>query len=309
MKIKRAIILGAGYGTRLRPITLKIPKPLIKINGVTLLENSIKLLSSLGVKHIIVNAYYLHKEIIKFVKGKKFSFKIDVTVEKKKILNTGGGILNASKKFKKQPFFVLNPDTLWDLKKYKKEFRKLEKLYFKNKKPTMLLVSKKKSFDRSFKGDFNLNSKNEILREKNNKFIFIGAQIINRSVFKKRKIKPFSMNKVWDDLIKNKALVGVVSRQKIFHKKNSYDQSFNGDFNINSKKEILRQKNNRFIFTGAQIIDRSIFKKRKIKPFSINQIWDELIKNKNLLGVLSGNKFFHINNYKIYKKLNKKVIG
>jgi hypothetical protein len=75
----------------------------------------------------------------------------------------------------------------------------------------MLLVSKKKSFDRSFKGDFNLNSKNEILREKNNKFIFIGAQIINRSVFKKRKIKPFSMNKVWDDLIKKKNLLGVIS--------------------------------------------------------------------------------------------------
>ena len=217
MKIKRAIILGAGYGTRLRPITLKIPKPLIKINGVTLLENSIKLLSSLGVKHIIVNVHHLHRQIIKFVKGKKFSSKVDVAVEKKKILNTGGGILNASKKFKKQPFFVLNPDTLWNLKKYKKEFRKLEKLYFKNKKPTMLLVSKKKSFDRSFKGDFNLNSKNEILREKNNKFIFIGAQIINRSVFKKRKIKPFSMNKVWDDLIKEKNLLGVVSRKKFFH--------------------------------------------------------------------------------------------
>ena len=217
MKIKRAIILGAGYGTRLRPITLKIPKPLIKINGVTLLENSIKLLNSLGVKHIIVNAHHLHRQIIKFVKGKKFSSKVDVVVEKKKILNTGGGILNASKKFKKQPFFVLNPDTLWNLKKYKKEFRKLEKLYFKNKKPTMLLVSKKKSFDRSFKGDFNLNSKNEILREKNNKFIFIGAQIINRSVFKKRKIKPFSMNKVWDDLIKERNLLGVVSRKKFFH--------------------------------------------------------------------------------------------
>ena len=95
----------------------------------------------------------------------------------------------------------------------------------------------------------------------------------------------------------------------LVHKKNSYDQSFKGDFNLNSKKEILRQKNNRFIFTGAQIIDRSIFKKRKIKPFSMNKVWDELIKNKSLLGVLSGNKFFHINNYKIYKKLNKKIIG
>ena len=139
-----------------------------------------------------------------------------MVVEKKKILNTGGGILNASKKFKKQPFFVLNPDSPWDLKKYKKEFRKLEKLYFKNKKPTMLLVSKKKSFDRSFKGDFNLNSKNEILREKNNKFIFIGAQIINRSVFKKRKIKPFSMNKVWDDLIKERNLLRGLSAAKNF---------------------------------------------------------------------------------------------
>jgi len=216
MKVKKAIILGAGFGKRMRPITKKIPKPLIKINGVTLLENSIKFLNSLGVKHIIVNTHHLHKEIVNFVKRKRFSSKVNVVVEKRKILDTGGGILNASKKFKKQIFFVLNPDTLWR-RGYKNEFRKLEKLYFKNKKPTMLLVSKNKSYDRSIKGDFNLNSKNEILRQKNNKFIFTGAQIINRSVFKKRKIKPFSMNKVWDDLINNKELIGVASRQKFFH--------------------------------------------------------------------------------------------
>ncbi len=216
MKIKKAIILGAGFGKRMRPITKKIPKPLVKINGITLLENSIKFLASLGVKHIIVNAHYLHKEIINFVKGKRFYSKVNVIVEKRKILDTGGGILNASRKFKKQIFFVLNPDTLWRIG-YKKEFRKLEKVYKKNKKPTMLLVSKSKSYDRSFKGDFNLNSKNEILRQKNNKFIYTGAQIINRSIFKKRKIKPFSMNKVWDDLIKDKELIGVASKQKFFH--------------------------------------------------------------------------------------------
>ncbi len=216
MKVKKAIILGAGFGKRMRPITKKIPKPLVKINGVTLLENSIKFLNSLGVKHIVVNAHHLHKEIVNFVKRKRFSSKVNVVVEKRKILDTGGGILNASKQFKKQIFFVLNPDTLWR-RGYKNEFRKLEKVYLKNKKPAMLLVSKSKSYDRSFKGDFNLNSKNEILRQKNNKFIFTGAQIINRSVFKKRKIKPFSMNKVWDDLIKNKELIGVASRQKFFH--------------------------------------------------------------------------------------------
>ena len=104
MKIKKGIILGAGFGKRMRPITKTIPKPLITINGITLLENSIKFLSSLGVKNIIINTHHLHKKIADFIKRKKFSSKVKVVIEKKKILNTGGGILNASKKFKKQPF-------------------------------------------------------------------------------------------------------------------------------------------------------------------------------------------------------------
>ena len=71
MKVKKAIILGAGFGKRMRPIT-KIPKPLIKINSVTLLENSIKFLNTLGVKHIIINTHHLHKKIVNFVKEKIF---------------------------------------------------------------------------------------------------------------------------------------------------------------------------------------------------------------------------------------------
>lgn len=216
MKIKKAIVLGAGFGKRMHPITKKIPKPLVKINNTTLLENSIKFLTSIGINHIVINAHFRHKQISDFIRKKKFSTKIDLIIEKRKILNTGGGILNASKKFKKRTFFVLNPDTLWR-KEYKNEFRKLEKIYQKNKKPIMLLVSKSKSYDKSLKGDFNLNSDNEILKQKNNKFIFTGAQIINRSVFKYKKIKPFSMNKVWNDLIKNKDLIGIKSKQKFFH--------------------------------------------------------------------------------------------
>ena len=115
MKIKKAIILGAGFGKRMYPLTKKIPKPLVKVRGVTLLENSIKFLESLGIKHIVINTHHLHKDIIKFVKKKKFKLKVRIVIEKGKILDTGGGILNASKKFKKQVFFVLNPDTIWRL--------------------------------------------------------------------------------------------------------------------------------------------------------------------------------------------------
>ncbi len=216
MKIKKAIILGAGFGKRMHPVTKKIPKPLVKIKNKTLLGNSINFLISLGVKHIIINTHYLHNQIYNFLKKEKFSCKIDLVFEKRKILNTGGGVLNASKKFKKHAFFVLNPDTLWR-KEYKKEFKNLEKIYKKNKKPLMLLVPKNLSFDKSFKGDFNLNSKKEVLRKRNNQLIFTGAQIITRSVFKSKKIIPFSINKTWDSLIKRKDLLGIISKQKFLH--------------------------------------------------------------------------------------------
>ena len=90
-------------------------------------------------------------------------------------------------------------------------------------------------------------------------------------------------------------------------KKKSYDKSFKGDFNLNLKSEILREKNNKYIFTGAQIINRKVFKKIKIKNFSMNKVWNDLIKKQKLLGIVSKQKFFHINDYKIYKKLKKKL--
>ena len=69
MKIKKAIILGAGFGKRMYPITKKIPKPLVKIRNKTILENTINFLISLGVKHIVINTHYLHNKISNFVKN------------------------------------------------------------------------------------------------------------------------------------------------------------------------------------------------------------------------------------------------
>ena len=72
MKINTALILCAGYGKRLNPLTLDIPKPLLEINEITLLENTINLLQDLGIKKIILNTFYLKKKIYKFIKKKDF---------------------------------------------------------------------------------------------------------------------------------------------------------------------------------------------------------------------------------------------
>ena len=214
MNIEHGMILAAGLGKRMQPLTLKIPKPLLEINNISLLERAINLLVSHGVKEISINVHYLPNQIKSFINKKKFQAKISISNEED-LLDTGGGVLKGTQNFGDKPFFVINPDTIWS-KDYLEELKSLETFYFKNNKPTLLLVNKKASIDTSFSGDFNLNNK-QISKDNENQFIFTGLQIINRSVLIDEKSKVFSMNKIWNKLIKEKKLQGLESNQKFYH--------------------------------------------------------------------------------------------
>ena len=156
MKIKTTLILCAGYGKRLNPLTLENPKPLLKINEITLLENCINLIQFLGIKKVIINTFYLKEKIEKFINMKKFDLDIKIIDDGKKILNTGGGILNMMNSTNDSDFLILNPDTVWN-KNYVETIQLMEKFYFsKQIKNILLLVNKKISFDKKLKGDFNL---------------------------------------------------------------------------------------------------------------------------------------------------------
>ena len=114
MKINTALILCAGYGKRLNPLTLEKPKPLLKINEITLLENCINLIEFLGIKKVIINTFYLKEKIENFISVKKFDLDIKIIDDGKKILNTGGGILNMMNSSNESDFLTLNPDTVWN---------------------------------------------------------------------------------------------------------------------------------------------------------------------------------------------------
>ena len=215
MSIKHGMILAAGLGKRMHPLTLKTPKPLLEINNLTLLERAINLLISHGVQEININVHYLADQIQLFINKKKFEVKITISNEEDLLLDTGGGVLKGTQNFGDNPFFVINPDTVWR-KDYLEELKDLERIYFKNKRSTLLLVNKKLSIDPSFKGDFNLNNE-KILKNDENQFIFTGLQITNRSVLIDEKTEVFSMNKVWNKLIRNKNLQGLESNQKFYH--------------------------------------------------------------------------------------------
>ena len=223
MKIKQGMILAAGLGKRMLPITLKTPKPLIQIGNKNLLDRAIELLINHGVDEIAINIHHLADQVKSFINKKKYKAKITIFYEQETLLDTGGGILNATKSFKK-PFIVVNPDTLWS-NAYSNELRDLEDFYFQHKKTSLLLVNKNLSFDNSFKGDFNL-QEGTVSRDNSNKLIFTGLQILDHSIFGSTKNKIFSMNNIWNSLIKNNSLIGIESNQKFYHlnTKDMYDK-------------------------------------------------------------------------------------
>ncbi len=216
MKIDTAIILCAGFGKRLNPITLNTPKPLLKLDNITMLENCIKLIKNLGINKVILNTFYLGDQITNFLENKDFNIEIKIVNDGKAILDTGGGILNMTNNSQENDFLIFNPDTLWH-PEYSDEIIKMKELYFaKRAKNILLLVKKNLSFDANLKGDFDLKN-NLILGSRKKNFIYIGCQILNKKLFIDYKLKNFSITQIWSNLIEKSELFGFESYNKFYH--------------------------------------------------------------------------------------------
>ena len=216
MSVKTALILCSGFGKRLEPLTKSIPKPLLKIKDITLLERTLQIIDKLEIKEVKINTFYLEDQIIDFIKNYKSSLEIEIIKDGKEILDTGGGILNLINSSEDEDFIVFNPDTMWDIK-YIDELKGMIEYYDSNKLSNLLLVvNKKKSFDKRFIGDFELKNKS-LFKYENNNFIYIGCQIINKKILNNISDTSFSISKVWNNELSKNNLNGFESTKEFFH--------------------------------------------------------------------------------------------
>tara|TARA_B100001778_G_scaffold128381_1_gene105610 strand:- start:190 stop:879 length:690 start_codon:yes stop_codon:yes gene_type:complete len=216
MQINTALILCAGFGKRLHPLTQEIPKPLLKIKEITLLEKTISFIEKLKINKIMLNTFHLSNKIEEFVNKINTKIKIELINDGNEILDTGGGILNMVRNTSEKDFLVFNPDTIWE-DNYIKYVQEMIDLYFKQKMENILLVvNKDSSFDERLNGDFNLVD-GKLTRQNNRNFVYTGCQIINKNIFSKIQKKNFSMNEVWNEQIKNSELFGYESKNKFLH--------------------------------------------------------------------------------------------
>ena len=216
MKIDTALVLCAGFGKRLLPLTKITPKPLLKIGKYTLLEKTIKLIEQLKIKKIKINVFYLSGEIKKFVNQMNTNIDIELIEDGNEILDTGGGIFNMIKDSTEENFLIFNPDTIWN-ENYNKYILEMADLYFKKKINNILLVVHKElSFDKRLQGDFCLTNE-KLTKDNDKKFIYTGCQIINKKLFIKEKIENYSILEIWNNLLDQKKLFGYESQKDFYH--------------------------------------------------------------------------------------------
>ena len=216
MQIKTALILCAGFGKRLLPLTNSTPKPLLEINKKKLLDNAINFVFQIGIKKIKINTFHLGGQIEDFIKTINYSANIEIINDGKDILDTGGGILNLIKNTNEDDFLCLNPDTIWSVKD-KNTIDKMQSFYFHNKiRNLLMVVNRDKSFDARFKGDFTF-EKNKLSKLIKNDYIYTGCQIFNKKIFNNINKKIFSISEIWNDLLDKNELYGYESLNEFVH--------------------------------------------------------------------------------------------
>ena len=208
---KKAMVLAAGLGTRMRPITDKIPKPLVEVYGKTLLDHGLDALVRSGVEEAVINVHY-HAEQIEEHVAKRKDIKITISDERKKLLDSGGGIANALPLLGSEPFYLINADSFW-IEGYEPNLiRMAEEWQQKDMDILLLLACMTNAVGFGSKGDFSMDADGRLERRGEKKiapFAYAGAAILNPSIFNNAPNSAFSLNKQFDAALEQERLFGV----------------------------------------------------------------------------------------------------
>jgi MurNAc alpha-1-phosphate uridylyltransferase len=208
--ITRAMIMAAGFGTRMRPLTNKIPKPLVKVQGRALIDHVMDRLVEAGVKTIVVNIHYMGDQIKAHVEKRK-DVEIVVSDESDTILDSGGGIFKALPHFKGEPFYHANADTVW----VEGASHALERLSAAwnpyNMDALMLLASTVTTVCYDGRGDFMMDAEGRLSRVPEGRispFVWMSMEILHPRLFDGMQPGKFSINPLWDKAIAKGRLYG-----------------------------------------------------------------------------------------------------
>jgi len=208
----KAMILAAGLGKRMRPLTATTPKPLIEVNGQALIDHGMDRLAAAGVKTCVVNVHYL-ADLVEVHVRRREDMEIVVSDERAQLLETGGGIKKALPLLGGEPFFQLNADTCYWVEGVKPNLEHMIDAWDDSRMDALLLIAETvKSIGYGGRGDFDMARDGSLTRRSEKgvtPFAYAGAALLHPRLFDNAPDGPFSMNTLFDEAIENGRLFGV----------------------------------------------------------------------------------------------------
>jgi len=214
-----AMVLAAGLGTRMRPITDKTPKPLIKVNNRSLIDHTLDRLIEGGVTDVVVNLHHFGDQI-----ERNLTLRDDLNIafswEKDERLETGGGVMKALPLLGTEPFWVVNSDALW-LNGPTSMMARMCQIWDDARMDGLLLLhSTVDAYGYEGIGDFNAGSDGQLIRRRDlevTPWLFTGIQILHPRLFKHAPDGAFSLNLLYDRALEDERLYGMVHDGEWFH--------------------------------------------------------------------------------------------
>lgn len=213
-KVETAMIMAAGLGTRMRPLTANKPKPLVEVAGKTLLDHVLDKARFAGVTDVVVNVHYLPEQIERHLAQQAADLKVTISDERELLMETGGGLVQAGPLIAAEPFYCLNSDAIWTDEGNADALSRLANAWDGNRMDgLLLLVPKERAFQHPGKGDFFLDADQRLIRRGQREtapFVYSGNQLISHRLLRDAPDGPFSTNKLWDRAIAEGRLFGLV---------------------------------------------------------------------------------------------------
>lgn len=204
-----AMVLAAGLGKRMRPLTASRPKPMVRVAGKALIDHALDRLQDSGITRAVINVHYLADALEAHVMDRK-AMDIVISDERDKLLETGGGMVRAQELLP-DPFFCVNSDNLW-LDGPRNALAELSSTWDPDKMDAMLLLVAQTGA-RNFRGqgDFHMDAAGRLTRREFGRvapFVFTGIQLVSKRLLRDPPDGPFSTNVLWDRAIREERLYG-----------------------------------------------------------------------------------------------------
>lgn len=211
-QISTAMVLSAGFGSRMRPLTNTVPKPLIKLAGRPLLDHVLERLAEAGIERAVINVHYLADQIEQHLAHRDRP-KVVFSDERAKLLETGGAIRKALPLLGADPFLVHNSDSVWHDGNRANLPALLQQWESATMSALLLLARRDTSIGYDGRGDFSLNADGRLKRRaygQTTPFIFAGVSILAPQLFEGITEEAFSLNVIFDKAIAENRLFGIV---------------------------------------------------------------------------------------------------